>query len=94
MYSGVILIDNQNIQDLDLKFLRQNIGAVSQEPALFAGTIKDNLKIGNMDADDQQIENAAEMANAHAFISQLPEKYLTEVKCNLLATDVNKRHLS
>ncbi|KAK3404215.1 hypothetical protein EUGRSUZ_K00531 [Eucalyptus grandis] len=76
---GVILIDNHNIKDLDLKCLRQNIGAVSQEPSLFAGTIKDNLKVGNLDADDQQIENAAMMANAHYFISQLPDKYSTEV---------------
>ncbi|KAF8391867.1 hypothetical protein HHK36_022205 [Tetracentron sinense] len=45
---GEILIDNHNIKDLDLKFLRRNIGAVSQEPSLFAGTIKDNLKVGNM----------------------------------------------
>jgi len=93
MFSGVILIDNHNIKDLDLKCLRQNIGAVSQEPSLFAGTIKDNLKVGNLDADDQQIENAAMMANAHNFISQLPDKYSTEVICNLLATDVNKRCL-
>ncbi|KAK3404217.1 hypothetical protein EUGRSUZ_K00534 [Eucalyptus grandis] len=76
---GVILIDNHNIRDLDLKCLRQNNGAVSQEPSLFAGTIKDNLKVGNLDADDQQIENAAMMANAHNFISQLPDKYSTEV---------------
>ncbi|KAK3404202.1 hypothetical protein EUGRSUZ_K00514 [Eucalyptus grandis] len=75
---GVILIDNHNIKDLDLKCLRQNIGAVSQEPSLFAGTIKDNLKVGNLDADDQQRENAAMMANAHNFISQLPDKYSTE----------------
>ncbi|KAK2632659.1 hypothetical protein EUGRSUZ_L01264 [Eucalyptus grandis] len=76
---GVILIDNHNIRDLDLKCLRQNNGAVSQEPSLFAGTIKDNLKVGNLDADDQQIENAAMMENAHNFISQLPDKYSTEV---------------
>ncbi|KAI3440989.1 uncharacterized protein J3R85_003036 [Psidium guajava] len=76
---GIILIDNHNIKDFDLKFLRQNIGAVSQEPSLFAGTIKDNFKVGNMDADDRQIENAAMMANAHDFISQLPDKYMTEV---------------
>ncbi|KAK3404151.1 hypothetical protein EUGRSUZ_K00501 [Eucalyptus grandis] len=75
----VALVDNHNIKDLDLKCLCQNIGAVSQEPSLFAGTIKDNLKVGNMDADDQQIENAAMMANAHNFISHLPDKYLTEV---------------
>ncbi|PON60369.1 ABC transporter [Parasponia andersonii] len=76
---GDVLIDNHNVKDLDLKFLRKNIGAVSQEPSLFAGTIKDNMKVGNMDADDQNIQNAAEMANAHSFISQLPDQYLTEI---------------
>ncbi|XP_065860081.1 ABC transporter B family member 19-like [Euphorbia lathyris] len=76
---GEILIDDNNIKDLDLKFLRSCIGAVSQEPALFAGTIEDNLKLGNMDADDQQLQDAAVMANAHSFISQLPNQYLTEV---------------
>ncbi|XP_073261091.1 ABC transporter B family member 19-like [Populus alba] len=76
---GEILIDNHNIKDLDLKFLRRNVGAVSQEPSLFAGTIKDNLIVGNMGADDQEVENAAMMANAHPFISQLPNQYSTEV---------------
>lgn len=76
---GRILIDKHNIIDLDLKFLRRNLGAVSQEPSLFAGNIKDNLKVGNMNADDQQIQDAALMANAHSFISQLPNQYLTEV---------------
>ncbi|GMP25123.1 hypothetical protein CsSME_00002142 [Camellia sinensis var. sinensis] len=76
---GEILVDNHNVKDLDLKFLRKNIGAVSQEPSLFAGTIKDNMKVGNKDADDRQIQSASEMANAHSFISQLPNQYLTEV---------------
>ncbi|XVF67072.1 hypothetical protein PTKIN_Ptkin10aG0091400 [Pterospermum kingtungense] len=76
---GEILLDNYNIKDLDLKFLRKNIGAVSQEPSLFAGTIKDNIKVGNMDASDQQIRDAAMMANAHNFVSQLPNQYSTEV---------------
>ncbi|KAL5784404.1 hypothetical protein ACOSQ2_006796 [Xanthoceras sorbifolium] len=76
---GEILVDNHNIKDVDLKFLRKNVGAVSQEPSLFAGTIKDNIRVGNMDADDQQIEDAAKMANAHKYISQLPDQYLTEV---------------
>ncbi|XP_054797000.1 ABC transporter B family member 1-like isoform X1 [Prosopis cineraria] len=75
---GEIFIDHHNIKDLDLKFLRRNIGAVSQEPSLFTGTIKDNLKVGKMDADDQEIQSAAEMSNAHSFISQLPDQYLTE----------------
>ncbi|KAF3639866.1 putative GDSL esterase/lipase-like [Capsicum annuum] len=76
---GDILLDNHNIKDLDLKFLRRNIGVVSQEPSLFAGSIKDNIKMGNIDANDQQIERAALLANAHSFISQLPDQYLTEV---------------
>ncbi|XP_021276540.1 ABC transporter B family member 19-like [Herrania umbratica] len=76
---GEILIGDHNIKDLDLKFLRKNIGAVSQEPSLFAGTIKDNIKVGNMDANDRQIQDAAIMANAHTFVSQLPNHYSTEV---------------
>ncbi|KAJ8632520.1 hypothetical protein MRB53_025856 [Persea americana] len=76
---GDIFIDNYNIKDLDLKFLRRKIGAVSQEPSLFAGTIVDNLKIGNKDASDELVENAASTANAHSFILQLPNQYLTEV---------------
>ncbi|GMI74737.1 Arabidopsis thaliana ATP-binding cassette B19, MULTIDRUG RESISTANCE PROTEIN 11 [Hibiscus trionum] len=78
-HKGEILIDNQNIMDLDLKFLRKNIGAVSQEPSLFSGTIEDNIKVGNIDASDRQIRGAATMANAHTFVSQLPNQYLTEV---------------
>ncbi|XP_027773765.1 ABC transporter B family member 19-like [Solanum pennellii] len=76
---GEILLDNHNIKDLDLKFLRRNVGVVSQEPSLFAGSIKDNIKMGNINANDQQIERAALLANAHSFISQLPNQYLTEV---------------
>ncbi|KAF4356558.1 hypothetical protein F8388_006302 [Cannabis sativa] len=76
---GKILIDDHNIKDLDLKFLRSNIGIVSQEPSLFTGTIKDNIKVGDMDANDQQIQIAAEMANAHSYISQLPNQYSTQV---------------
>lgn len=77
--SGEILIDNHNIKDLDLKFLRKNVGAVSQEPALFGGSISDNMKVGKMDAEDEEIQKAAVMANAQTFISQLPDQYSTEV---------------
>ncbi|XP_051137965.1 ABC transporter B family member 14-like isoform X2 [Andrographis paniculata] len=76
---GEILIDSHNIKELDLKCLRQNIGLVSQEPTLFFGNIKDNIKAGNCDAEDNQILKAADMANAHSFISQFPNQYLTEV---------------
>jgi ATP-binding cassette subfamily B (MDR/TAP) protein 1 len=80
---GEIFIDSHNIKDLDLKFLRSNIGAVYQEPSLFTGTIKDNLKLGKMDADDEEIQKAAVMSNAHSFISQLPNQYLTEVSYSI-----------
>ncbi|KAG8381639.1 hypothetical protein BUALT_Bualt06G0142500 [Buddleja alternifolia] len=76
---GEILIDNHNIKDLDLKSLRRNIGLVSQEPTLFTGNIKNNIMAGNTSADDDQIQNAAQMANAHSFISQFPDQYSTEV---------------
>lgn len=76
---GEILIDNHNIKDLDLKSLRRNVGLVSQEPSLFSGNIKDNIVMGNPNADDDQLLNAAQMANAHSFISQFPDQYQTEV---------------
>ncbi|KAM0875416.1 hypothetical protein ACQ4PT_036806 [Festuca glaucescens] len=77
--SGDIIIDGQNIKELDLKSLRRNIGSVSQEPALFSGTIMDNLRIGKMDATDEEIIEAAKTANVHSFISKLPNQYSTEV---------------
>ncbi|KAM3190904.1 hypothetical protein ACQJBY_068710 [Aegilops geniculata] len=77
--SGGITVDGQNIKELDLKSLRRNIGSVSQEPALFSGTIMDNLRIGKLDATDEEIIEAAKTANVHSFISKLPDQYSTEV---------------
>ncbi|PAN33641.1 hypothetical protein PAHAL_6G035500 [Panicum hallii] len=77
--TGTVLIDNQNIKELDLKSLRRNIGSVSQEPSLFSGTIMDNLRIGKMDATDEEIIEAAKTANVHSFIYKLPNQYATEV---------------
>uniref|UniRef100_A0A0E0QEF7 MDR-like ABC transporter n=1 Tax=Oryza rufipogon TaxID=4529 RepID=A0A0E0QEF7_ORYRU len=77
--SGSILIDGHSIKKLDLESLRRNIASVSQEPSLFSGTIKDNLRIGKMDANDDEITKAARTANVHSFISKLPNEYLTEV---------------
>ncbi|KAM0844976.1 hypothetical protein ACQ4PT_056697 [Festuca glaucescens] len=77
--SGDIFIDGQNIKELDLKSLRRNIGSVSQEPSLFSGTISDNLRIGKINATDEEIIEAAKTANVHSFISKLPKQYSTEV---------------
>ncbi|OUM65780.1 hypothetical protein PIROE2DRAFT_41336 [Piromyces sp. E2] len=74
---GQILIDNRNIEDYDLQWLRHQIGLVSQEPILFDASIAENISIGFPDATEEQIEMAAKMANAHEFIMNLPNGYKT-----------------
>ncbi|UJR12090.1 hypothetical protein I4U23_016268 [Adineta vaga] len=78
-HAGSIKIDGISIQDYDLKWLRQQIGVVNQEPILFHGTIRDNILLGKQTATDQELEEAAKMANAHDFIMNLPQKYETQV---------------
>jgi ABC-type multidrug transport system fused ATPase/permease subunit len=76
---GLVEIDNISVNQYNLCWLRQHIGVVSQEPILFQTTIRENILFGKMDATDNQIEQAAKMANAHDFIMQLPKKYDTLV---------------
>uniref|UniRef100_A0A7N0THE2 ABC transporter B family member 1 n=1 Tax=Kalanchoe fedtschenkoi TaxID=63787 RepID=A0A7N0THE2_KALFE len=76
---GQVMLDGHNIKSLQLKWLRQQIGLVSQEPALFATTIKENMLLGRPDATLQEIEVAAGVANAHSFIIKLPDGYDTQV---------------
>lgn len=76
---GVITINGTNIQNLETGNLRENIGLVSQEPILFGTTIRENIRFGKLDATEEEIINAAEAAHAHKFISELPDKYETEV---------------
>lgn len=73
------MLDGHDIKSLDLVWLRDNIGVVSQEPILFGTTIAENIKYGKQDASQQDIERAARKANAHAFISSLPNGYNTLV---------------
>ncbi|CAH8513092.1 unnamed protein product [Schistosoma turkestanicum] len=77
--SGEILIEEENIKNLDLKAYRNQIGCVQQEPVLFEGTIRDNIRLGKLDATQDEIEEAAKLANAHEFIRQLPDAYDTFV---------------
>ncbi|KAG9441707.1 hypothetical protein H6P81_017561 [Aristolochia fimbriata] len=77
--SGQVLLDGHDIKTLKLRWLRQQIGLVSQEPALFATTIKENLLLGRADATQVEVEEAARVANAHSFIVKLPEGYDTQV---------------
>ncbi|KAJ1278279.1 hypothetical protein BS78_04G068000 [Paspalum vaginatum] len=75
--SGVIEIDRKDIKRYNLRALRQHIGLVSQEPALFAGTIRENIVYGTGTVGEEEIENAARSANAHDFISNLKDGYDT-----------------
>lgn len=79
---GEILLDGNDLKKLKLRWLRQQIGLVSQEPALFATTIKENLLLGREDATQVEIEEAARVANAHSFIIKLPDGYDTQVRIN------------
>ena len=74
-----ITIDGREIRTLNLRWLRSHIGVVSQEPVLFNTTIAENIRYGREDATMEDIIQAAKNANAHDFISQLPDGYDTDV---------------
>ncbi|KAJ1101110.1 hypothetical protein NDU88_006183 [Pleurodeles waltl] len=76
---GEISLDGQDIRTLNLKWLREKIGVVSQEPILFSNTIAENIRYGREDVTDSEIQQAAIEANAYDFISKLPEKFNTMV---------------
>ena len=68
-----VLVDGHDIRDLNLKWLREHIGVVSQEPVLFATTIAENIRYGKEGVTQQDIEKATREANAHDFIMRLPQ---------------------
>jgi ATP-binding cassette subfamily B protein len=76
---GAITLDGHDLRDLQTPDLRRSIGFVSQDVFLFHGTVRENITYGTFDATDAQIEEAAKIAEAHAFIMQLPEGYDTIV---------------
>ncbi|GMF36227.1 unnamed protein product [Phytophthora lilii] len=78
--AGEVLLDGHNLKDLNLAWLRSQIGLVGQEPTLFIGTIAENIAYGLAEQPSQQeIEEAAIMANTHDFITQFPDGYDTQV---------------
>ncbi|XP_066441409.1 ATP-binding cassette sub-family B member 5-like isoform X1 [Eleutherodactylus coqui] len=76
---GAIMVDEHDIRSLNIRHYREMIGVVSQEPVLFATTIKNNIKYGRIDVTDEEIEQAAKDANAYDFIMALPDKFETLV---------------
>ena len=77
--SGAITFDGVDVREFKLASLRQNVGIVLQDPQLFSGTIRDNIRFGDPDADQARVEAAAKQANIHDFIVSLPEGYDTFV---------------
>lgn len=77
MNGGSIRIDGRDIRELNKNALRSQLGMVLQDAHVFSGTIRENIRFGRLDATDQEIEQAAQLANADAFIKRLPHGYET-----------------
>ena len=86
--SGEILIDGINYKDMPQAWIHENLGYVLQTPHLFSGTIKDNIRYGNLDATELDIIKASKLVNSHDFIMEMEKKYDTDVGegGNLLST--------
>ncbi|NXO70839.1 MDR1 protein, partial [Phainopepla nitens] len=76
---GMITIDGQDIKTLNVRYLREVIGVVNQEPMLFATSIEENIRYGREDVTMEEIEKATKEANAYDFIMKLPNKFETVV---------------
>ena len=76
---GGVAYNGDDLKDLNVKWYRNEIGLVSQEPTLFDITVAENIKFGMPNATQEQIEDAAKKANAHSFISEFPDGYNTLV---------------
>jgi len=80
--SGNITYDGIDVLDIKKDDLRRSLGIVLQDTNLFSGTIADNIRFGKLDATDEEVVNAAKLANAHFFISHLPDGYDTKISGN------------
>lgn len=76
---GSIRIDDTDIKDITIKSLRSQIGMVLQDNILFSGSVRENILFGNPHAEEKQLVEAAQAANAHEFITNLPNGYDTEI---------------
>jgi len=76
---GGVLLDGHDVRRLTVKSLRDQISIVLQEPLLFSGSVRDNIRYGRLDATMEEIMAAAQAANAHDFIMRLPKQYDTEL---------------
>ncbi|HZS79426.1 MAG TPA: ABC transporter ATP-binding protein [Ktedonobacteraceae bacterium] len=90
---GAVLIDGHDVRDVTQRSLRSQIGIVLQEPFLFTGTIRDNIRYGRLDATNEEIERAAQAVGAHDLIVQLPDGYETPIRERGRNLSVGQRQL-
>lgn len=91
--NGEIIYDGININDINKDDLRRSLGMVLQDTNLFTGTIKDNIRYGRLDATDEEIIEAAKLANADGFINRLPNGYDTWITNNGESLSQGQRQL-
>jgi ABC-type multidrug transport system fused ATPase/permease subunit len=90
---GAVLIDGHNIRDVTQASLRRQIGVVPQDPFLFTGTVRENIRYGRLDATDEQIIEAARVVGAHELILRLPNGYDTVIRERGRNLSVGQRQL-
>ena len=90
---GAVLIDGLDVRQVTQHSLRRQMGLVPQEPFLFSGAIADNIRFGRPRAAARAMEEAARLANAHAFITALPDGYATEILEGGVNLSVGQRQL-
>lgn len=90
---GAILIDGHDVRAVTQRSLRSQIGVVLQEPFLFTGTIRENIRYGRLNATDEEVEEAARVVGAHELITRLPEGYDTLIRERGRNLSVGQRQL-
>lgn len=90
---GKVTIDGYDVRDVTQRSLHQQLGIVLQDTFIFAGTVKDNIRYGNPDASDEEVEASAKAVNAHDFIMRLPDGYGTEVHERGARLSIGQRQL-
>lgn len=91
--SGSIRVDGQDIRDISLSSLRRNVGIVLQESVIFSGTIFENIAYGKENATEQEVIEAAKMANIHEFISHLDNGYETVIDNDTAIFSVGQKQM-
>ncbi|HNT77686.1 MAG TPA: ABC transporter ATP-binding protein [Anaerolineae bacterium] len=90
---GAVLIDGVDVRDVAQRSLRVQMGIVPQDPFLFSGTLADNIRFGRPDAPDEAVEDAARLANAHDFITRMPDGYATVIQEGGVNLSLGQRQL-